>query len=133
MRKFILAALSVIAPVAMAGSSVDGTWKTAVSDNGGYLLVTIGSCEKNADLTCGTITKAFSATGPDPGYKNLGKLMVWDMKSQDGTSFSNGKIWDPEKDKTYSSKMKLDGDELDVKGCIAFVCSGQTWTRAEPR
>jgi uncharacterized protein (DUF2147 family) len=130
MRKLILAALSLIAPVAIAGGGVDGVWKTAVSDSGGYLLVTIGSCETNATLTCGTITEAFSKTGQDPGYEHLGKLMVWDMQSKDGTSFSNGKIWDPEKDKTYSSKMKLDGNELVVKGCIAFVCSGQTWTRA---
>jgi hypothetical protein len=28
-----------------------------------------------------------------------------------------------EKDKTYKSKMTVEGDDLDVEGCISFVCS----------
>ena len=65
----------------------------------------------------------------DAGYSNLGKIMVSGMSSDDGKSYSGGTIWDPEKDKTYKSKMTLKGDDLDVEGCISFFCSGQDWKR----
>jgi len=130
MRKFILAAALAAAPAIATAGGADGLWKTAVSDSGGYLLVTVADCASDAAKTCGTITKAFSKSGEDPGYAHLGKPIVWDMESDDGASFSGGNIWDPEKDKTYSSKMTLKGDVLDVKGCIAIICSGQSWTRS---
>jgi uncharacterized protein (DUF2147 family) len=40
-------------------------------------------------------------------------------------------IWDPEKDKTYKSKMSVKGDDLDVEGCISFVCIGEDWKRVK--
>lgn len=119
----------VLTPLAAIADGADGVWKTEVNESGGYLEVTIAPCESDASRTCGNISTAVSSTGPDPAYEHLGKLMVWDMKSRDGTSYSGGKIWDPEVDKTYSSKMKLAGDTLSVSGCIAFICSGQDWTR----
>jgi uncharacterized protein (DUF2147 family) len=54
-----------------------------------------------------------------------------DMESSDGTSFSDGTIWDPEHDKTYKLKMTLKDDDLDVKGCISFICSGEDWKRVK--
>ena len=93
--------------------------------------MTIGPCESDAKLTCGTISNAFSKDGPDPAYENLGKLIIWDMKPHDENSYSGGKIWDPEKDKTYKSKMTVKGDDLDVEGCISFVCVGEDWKRVQ--
>jgi len=61
----------------------------------------------------------------------MGKLMVKDMKSGDGTKYSGGTIWDPEHDKTYKSKMYLKGDVLDVEGCVSIICSGQDWKRVK--
>lgn len=130
MRANVFMAL-LLAAAAAAGSEagVNGVWKTAENDAGGYLEVTVAACDSDAALTCGTITSAFTASGPDPDYQYLGRPIVWDMSTANGQRFAGGKIWDPEDDKTYSSKMQLNGDELDVKGCIAFVCSGQAWTR----
>ncbi len=39
-----------------------------------------------------------------------------------------GKIYSPKVDKTYSSRMKrLENGNLQVKGCIAFLCETQIW------
>jgi uncharacterized protein (DUF2147 family) len=131
MKRLILAiAASVASTTAIAGGA-DGTWRTESGENGGYLEVTIGPCESDAAKTCGTISRAFNAQGLDPGYENLGKLMIDRMETEDGVSYSGGTIWDPEEDKTYKSKMKAEGSQLDVEGCIAFICQGQNWTRVE--
>ena len=131
MRKLIIAvAVTAAAPAAIAGG-VDGTWRTEAGEDGGYLEVTMAPCETDPGKTCGTISKAFNKQGPDPDYENLGKLMVKDMTSKDGTRYSGGTIWDPEKNKTYKSKMELKDGELDVEGCISFICSGQDWKRVK--
>jgi len=88
-------------------------------------------CAADASLTCGTITRAFNAKGEDPAYANLGKPIVENMKDDGSGGFSGGTIWDPEHDKTYDSKMSLEGDTLDVEGCVTIFCSGQDWTRVK--
>ena len=133
-RPILIAALGVAlgaaSSMAFAGGA-DGVWKTEVGSDGGYLEVTISPCDSDSSKTCGTISSAYSKKGKDPAYKNLGKLMVKDMNSEDGVKFSGGTIWDPQKDKTYKSKMTLKGDDLDVEGCVSIVCSGQDWKRVK--
>ena len=122
---------TAVSSMALAGG-VEGVWNTEVSKKtGGHLEVTVAPCQSDTAKMCGTITKAFGKDGVDTQYPNLGKLMVKDMESKDGKSFSDGTIWDPEADKTYKSKMTLKGDDLDVEGCISFFCSGQDWKRVQ--
>ncbi|KUJ79392.1 DUF2147 domain-containing protein [Ruegeria profundi] len=133
MKTFTLAAgLAVLATTALAADPVDGLWKTAPGDTGGYLHVTIAEC---GSAICGTIDTAFDADGNEQlEYENLGKQIIWDMIPEGGGSYDNGKIWAPDRDKTYNSKMTLDGqNELTVKGCVAggLICRGQTWTRVQ--
>ena len=64
-------------------------------------------------------------------HKNLGKLMVMNMHKDDETHYTGGTIWDPEKDKTYKSKMHLKGDVLDVEGCVSIFCQDQDWKRVQ--
>ena len=123
--------IALIAAPASAASGVEGTWRTEAGDDGGYLEIRMGPCESDASKTCGTIARAHDAEGVNPDYEHLGKPMVKDMRSDGAGSFSGGTIWDPQKDKTYKSKMKLNGDELEVEGCIAFLCDGQDWTRVQ--
>ena len=129
MRRLTLGiTIAAASSMAIAGGA-DGIWKTELSDDGGYLEVTVGPCESDATKTCGKISSAFTNKGANPNYKNLDKLMVKDMKSDDGANYSGGTIWDPEKDKVYKSKMHLKGDILDVEGCVSIICSGQDWKR----
>ena len=121
--------IAITAAPALATSGVEGTWRTEAGDEGGYLEIQMGPCESDASKTCGIIARAQGAEGVDPDYEHLGKPMVKDMRPDGKGGFSGGTIWDPQKDKTYKSKMKLNGDELEVEGCIAFLCDGQDWTR----
>lgn len=128
MKTALLAgALGLFAATA-AVADVTGTWQTEPG-NDGYLHVEIANC---GDALCGTIAKAFQGTGAmSPDYEHLGKRMIWDMKSDGDGAYSGGRVWAPDKDKTYRSKMSLSGNELTVKGCVAggAICRGQTWTR----
>lgn len=130
MKHFLLAGVFGLSMAGMAmADPIDGTWKTAPGDSGGYLYVTIAAC---GSAICGTIKSAFDKTGAESSdYEHLGKKLIWDMIADGGGSYSGGKIWAPDADKTYSSKMSLSGNALKVKGCVAggLVCRGQDWTR----
>ena len=131
MKQLILAAaaLATLATSALADDPVDGLWKTQPGDSGGYLHVSIEPC---GSAICGTIDTAFDASGDQSlNYEHLGKKIIWDMVPQGDGTYGGGKIWAPDADKTYNSKMSLNGDSLTVKGCVAggLICRGQIWTR----
>ena len=133
MKTFIIAAgFAAMSTTAFADDPVDGLWKTAPGDTGGYLHVSIAEC---GSAICGTIDTAFDADGNEQlEYENLGKQIIWDMIPEGGGSYDDGKIWAPDRDKTYSSKMTLDDqNKLTVKGCAVggLVCRGQVWTRVQ--
>lgn len=114
-----------------AADPAQGLWKTESGDEGGYLHVAVAPCGASI---CGTIKAAFDDNGVEqPNYEHKGKKIIWDMKSAGGGSYSEGRVWAPDSDKTYSSKMSLNGNGLTVKGCVAggLVCRGQTWTRLQ--
>lgn len=132
MKHLILAAAVVLgAGSAAMAEPVAGTWKTEPGDTGGYLHVAVAPC---GGAVCGTILTAFDANGVESGdYEHKGKKMLWDMEADGGGSYSGGKIWAPDADKTYSSKMSLSGNTLTVKGCVAggLICRGQDWVRVQ--
>ncbi len=128
----LAAAFAALATAAFAADPVDGLWKTAPGDTGGYLHVSIAEC---GSAICGTIDSAFDADGNQQlEYESLGKQIIWDMVPEGDGSYGNGKIWAPDRDKTYKSKMTLDSqNKLTVKGCAAggLICRGQVWTRVQ--
>lgn len=132
MKKLILGAAFGLGLTGMASADpVTGIWKTAEGEEGGYLHVSIAPC---GSAICGTINTAFDANGNmSPEYENLGKQLIWDMTADGGGAYSGGKIWAPDADKTYNSKMSLNGNILTVKGCVAggLICRGQDWTRVK--
>ncbi len=109
-----------------------GLYQTEAGDSGGYLHVRIGPCEDMADEFCGVIEAAFSESGElSTDYEHIGKKMLWGMKDRGGGKFAGGKIWAPDRDKTYRSKMKQQADELTVKGCVGPLCRAQSWRRIQ--
>lgn len=104
----------------------EGIWKTQV-DDGNYAHIKMVSC--GAKL-CGTIARAFNSSG-EFKTPNAGKRLVWDMVPKGGGSYGDGSIWQPSKDKVYSSKMTLKGSKLLVSGCWGPICKKQTWTRVK--
>lgn len=132
MRNILVAAALIAAPAWALAAGVDGVWRTESNDAGGYLEVTVGPCAADSSKTCGIASKAFKAPGEaDPAYPHLGKPIIENMASDGDGQYSGGTVFDPESGKTYKSKMSLKGGGLDVEGCIAFICEGETWSRVE--
>jgi uncharacterized protein (DUF2147 family) len=123
----LLAALALAAlPVAAVAQSPEGLWRTQPGDTGAYLHVRVAPCAGGQGTLCGQIVEAFGATRTDlPG-----RTIIANMAPDGAGRWSGGTIWAPDDDRTYRSKMSLDGDALTVEGCVAIICRGQTWTRA---
>ena len=125
-RSLTLAAvLATLATVAGA-DPVLGTYKTQPDDNGNFGHVELYQCDANI---CGVIRKAFDSSGAEVASENIGRRMIWDMTAQGGGKYDGGKIWAPDRDKVYTSKMELSGDALSVSGCVLVVCRSQSWTK----
>lgn len=124
----LAAALALVALPALA-DPVEGTWRTAKDDNGNYGDIKVAPC---GTKFCGTLVQSYDSAGKPFKSDNMGKRIVWDMVAKGGGAYGDGKIWSPDRDKTYDSKMQLSGDKLTVKGCVFFVCrDGGTWTRVQ--
>jgi uncharacterized protein (DUF2147 family) len=119
-------ALIIGTATAALADPVVGTWKTQPGDDGAYGYVTVSKC--GADI-CGVIAKAFNGNGQQIESANLGKRMLWNMSAKGDGTYAGGKIWAPDRNKTYNSRMTLSGNRLEVKGCVLGICRGQTWTR----
>ncbi len=128
MKTTILALVFAVAgSAAFAGDAVEGMWKTKADDNGNRGLIKISAC---GPALCGVLVKSFDKDGAEWASPNIGKKIIWDMMAEGDGNYGGGKIWSPDRDKTYSSKMTLSGDTLAVKGCVIGICrDGGTWTR----
>lgn len=130
--KRILFAVALLVPGLANAGVLSGVFQTEPGDTGKFVHVQMGACAGDASLTCGTIIRAYNPDGSsDNANENIGKPIVWDMADNGNGTWGAGKIWAPDRDKTYNSKMNLNGNLLTVKGCVAFICRGQTWQRFE--
>ena len=120
------AAALMMAGAAMA-DPVLGTWQTGKDDNGNYGHIKVVKC---GAAICGTLVKSFSSDGSVLPSENTGRQIIWDMQPDGGGAYSGGKVYSPDRDKTYNSKMSLKGNKLSVSGCVLGICrDGGTWTR----
>ena len=103
-----------------------GLYKTEPGDEGNFAHVELYEC--GAEI-CGVIRQAFDASGSPVESDTIGKRMIWDMAAKGEGSYSGGKIWAPDRDKVYKSKMQLSGGTLKVSGCVAVICRSQSWMR----
>ncbi|MEM9795637.1 MAG: DUF2147 domain-containing protein [Pseudomonadota bacterium] len=123
MRRFILTLAAGLGLASAASADpVEGMWRSQPGETGGYVEVQIAPCGSNI---CGTIT---NVVGND-NTSIVGKPIIWDMQARGNGNYRGGKIWAPDQDKTYNSKMTLSGNSLTVEGCVLVICRGQTWTR----
>lgn len=128
--RHIIVCLALLIGMAASHAADDpavGVWQTQAGDTGGYLHVQIEPCDGRL---CGLILRAYDKDGIESGdYEHLGKTMISAMKIIGNGRYAKGSIWAPDKNKTYKSKMQLSGNTLKVKGCIAFICRSQSWSR----
>jgi uncharacterized protein (DUF2147 family) len=130
MKHYILAiALAFGASTAFAADPVEGVWKTKADDNGNFGHVQVKTC---GPAFCGTLVRSFDNAGKPMKSENVGKQIIWDMVAKGNGAYGDGKVWSPDRDKTYSSKMQLSGNGLAIKGCVFGICrDGGTWARVK--
>ena len=128
MKKLTLAAVFALAATASHAGGITGTFQTQANDDGHIGMVQFYDC---GGKYCGKLIKSFDKTGKEISSPNAGKNIVAGMNDDGNGKFSGGTIWDPGADKTYKSKMSLDGKTLSVSGCVTVFCKTQTWTRVK--
>ena len=128
MKRLIGAGIIAVAMAgpAFAADPVVGLYKTQPGDDGNFGHVEIFEC---GAMICGVIRKAYNGAGQEIPSDNIGKRMIWDMQAQGDGAYGKGKIWAPDRNKTYRSKMALSGSTLKVSGCVLGICRSQRWTK----
>ena len=129
MRRLAMIALAAsLGAGAAAAEPLLGTWLTAKDDNGKSGLIEVARC---GEALCGTLVKSYGPDGNVIASDHTGrKILSETMPAGEGTY--EGRIYSPDRDKTYRSELELTGDRLEVSGCVMFICrDGGTWKRVD--
>ena len=128
MKLIALSAAVIIGAASTAAADpIFGIWQTAGDDNGHFGHIELSAC---GDKVCGVLVRAYDETGAQIDSANVGRQLVWDMENIGGGEYDHGKVYSPDRDKTYNGEMELTGDQLNVKGCVLGFCrSGGVWQR----
>ncbi len=111
---------------AFAADPLEGTWRTAKDDNGNSGLIKVAPC---GDALCGVLIQSFDNAGKPFKSENQGRQIISQTKATGGGSYK-GKVFSPDRGKTYNSRLKLSGNTLKVSGCVLGICrDGGTWTK----
>ena len=129
MKRIAITAAALLALAAPAfADPLEGMWRTAQDDNGNSGLIQVAPC---GNALCGTLVKSFDASGNDMASANIGRQIISQTVASGGGEY-RGKIYSPDRDKTYSSKLQLSGDTLSVSGCVIGICrDGGTWKKVK--
>jgi uncharacterized protein (DUF2147 family) len=127
MKRFLIAALALIASPALAADPIEGVWQTQ-ADDGAFAMVQIAPC---GPAFCGTIIRTFNAQG-EYQSENIGKQIVRNMAPK-GDGAYEGQVWRPSNDKIYLGKVDIDGKNMKLRGCVAggLFCASQAWVKLQ--
>ncbi len=130
MKKLALLIFGLIfSTITAFADPIHGIWQTIPDDNGHYGHIEVKNCD---GTICGFLRRSFDADGAEYESENKNKAVIWNMVNNGEGKYGGGKIWAPDRDKTYSSKLELSGDKLKVSGCVLFICrDGGTWTKVK--
>lgn len=129
MKKTLTLAFALVigSTIGAFADPLEGLWRTTKDDNGNSGLIQVQPC---GSKLCGTLIKAFDGSGKEISTENVGKKIISATVPTGGGNYK-GKVYSPDRDKTYSSKLVLSGNKLKVSGCVLGICrDGGTWTRA---
>lgn len=76
MKRIAFAIVLGLAAGAAAADPAIGVWQTAPDDNGNFGHVEVTSC---GAALCGTLVRAYDASGKEITSPNVGRRIVWDM------------------------------------------------------
>lgn len=129
MKKIMMTA---VATIAFAGAAfadpLEGLWQTAADDNGNFGHIQVAPC---GAALCGTLVKSFDAGGNEIASDFTGRNIISETVARGGGEY-RGKVYAPDRDKTYNSRLQLSGSSLSVSGCVLGICrDGGTWSRVQ--
>jgi uncharacterized protein (DUF2147 family) len=127
-RTACAALVAILLAGAAAADPLLGRWQTAPDDNGNVGIIEVAPC---AAALCGTLIAAFDPSGAQIDSTNVGRQIIWDTVAS-GDGEYRGRIYAPDRDKEYNSRLRLAGDRLTVSGCVMGICrEGGTWVRVQ--
>lgn len=127
-----LVAFATVPSLAAAPPALAGRWKT--DDGKGIVVMT--PCGARM---CGHIDRLLirqpaggqlDAHNPDKAKRSrqvAGLRIYWDL-APDGDGWK-GQGYSPEDGRYYKAHLRVQGDRLTMKGCVAVFCRTVTWTR----
>jgi uncharacterized protein (DUF2147 family) len=126
-RLLLAAAIAAVSAGSAMADPIFGTWKTIPDDNGNSGHIQVSACGAKI---CGVLVKSFDKNGKSFQSENIGKQLIWDMSNDGDGYYSGGKVYSPDRDKTYTGKLVLNGNQLTVKGCVLGICrDGGVWSK----
>ena len=135
MKVISLALTLFLSNTLFAEEGIFGYWLTPGS------VVKIENCDS---YVCAKVETIFVDEGRDPklildennkdralrsreviGINVLSGFLVKDIKQRD---FKGGRIYDPRRGREFKSSLHLKDDgNLEVEGCLAFICDSEEW------
>jgi uncharacterized protein (DUF2147 family) len=129
MRSIALAAAFAMTAGTALADPAEGVWQTVPDDNGNVGHVEIAPC---GTALCGTLIRAYDANGTEIASPNVGRQIVRGMEPRGGGEYAGGKVYSPDRDKTYNGRLTLTASGLQVEGCVLGICrDGGTWVRVD--
>ena len=128
MNKILAFIIFFISGTAVADNSVIGFWTTIDDETGeAKSVVQIYEYQGKYFGRVVELLKNKEAKAKLPGNPAIKGLdIIWDLK-QDNKKYTDGEILDPKKGKVYGCELWREGENLIVRGKIAFLGRNQTW------
>ncbi len=129
MKKLALTAgLALLLAGPALADPIEGLWRTSPDDHGDIGYVRVKPC---GGSYCGTLVEARNAQGAKITPNTIGRKIVWNL-TPTGKGQYEGRIYAPDRDAEYMSRLQLKGNALAVSGCVlgGLICrNGGSWTR----
>ena len=131
MRKlFMICLFLLVSNIARAGDNVVGFW-TTIDDETKTPKSVVQIYEYQGKIFGRVVEllKNKEATAKIKGNPKIkGMDIIWDLVPN-GSKYSGGEILDPTKGKVYGCEIWREGNNLIVRGKIAFLGRNQTWIK----
>ena len=122
--------LSLFAAGPALSDPIEGLWRTAPDDHGDVGYIRVASCGQSY---CGVLERAENQQGQQIHPDTLGRKIVWNLKPSKPGEYE-GRIYAPDRDKEYMSRLELSGNRIAVNGCVlgGIICrNGGHWSRVQ--
>ena len=130
MKKFFTYLIALFLSISAEAQDVKGFW-TTIDDETKTPKSVVEIYDYQGKLF-GRVVDIFGnkeATAKLPSSpKIIGLDIIWDLEKQ-GNKYKNGSILDPKKGKVYGCELWREGNNLIVRGKIAFLGRNQTWQK----